>query len=274
MSNYLPIIVDASGNVGVFKELPASDNLDFTSSGIVNLNVANLQLNGGSAGQVIQTDGAGNLSFVSPAAGSSISNGSSNVSIALTNGNIQTFVNGTSTGVFENSLGVAGLPGLKTQAIGESSSYIYFTNNQMYFYPNGVVNAFELNSGGSAVFRRYQETQQGSYNVGGNYSTWGNPTNLSNGSIWRYLLQSNITIDKSQIKSQSGGTISSGPGGTTGISWIWILDNNAGYTMNTGSDIYWAGGNKTLTSSYNIIAFYYDGNSDEMFASLTSGYTV
>lgn len=51
---------------GIISELPVGDSLDFTNSGIIGLSTANLQLLGGTTGQVLQTDGAGNLSWVAP----------------------------------------------------------------------------------------------------------------------------------------------------------------------------------------------------------------
>jgi len=69
MSNYIPIIVNASGNTGTFEELPVASNLDFTDSGIVNLDVGNLQILGGNVGQVLSTDGSGNLSWANGGAG-------------------------------------------------------------------------------------------------------------------------------------------------------------------------------------------------------------
>ena len=69
MSNYIPIIVNSSGNAGTFEELPIASNLDFTDSGIVNLDVGNLQILGGNVGQVLSTDGSGNLSWANGGAG-------------------------------------------------------------------------------------------------------------------------------------------------------------------------------------------------------------
>ena len=61
MADRYPLIVNPS--VNQIQELVAGDNLDFSSSGIVNLAVGNLKVTGGSSGQAIVTDGAGNLSF-------------------------------------------------------------------------------------------------------------------------------------------------------------------------------------------------------------------
>lgn len=60
--------------------------------------VGNVKLTGGTTGQVIQTDGAGNLSFTS-ISGTSISNGTSNVNIATSGGNVTVGVGGTANTV-------------------------------------------------------------------------------------------------------------------------------------------------------------------------------
>jgi|694.fasta_scaffold75370_2 hypothetical protein len=60
-----------------------------TVSGITNLGtVANVIITGGSNGQILTTNGSGNLSWITIPAGSNISNGNSNVSIPVANGNI------------------------------------------------------------------------------------------------------------------------------------------------------------------------------------------
>lgn len=87
-------------------------------SGKTNLNsVSNVTITGGSSGQFLQTDGAGNLSFASFAveAGSSIVNGTSNVSVAL-NSNVTVSVAGnanvlTITGTGANISGTANVSG-------------------------------------------------------------------------------------------------------------------------------------------------------------------
>ena len=57
-------------------------------------NVGNVYIFGGSNGQVLQTDGAGNLTWSSTANINEIQNGTSNVYIPDTNGNVNTSVNG------------------------------------------------------------------------------------------------------------------------------------------------------------------------------------
>jgi len=141
-------IIDANGNV-------STGNILVTA--LANLgNVANLKVAGGSSGQVIQTDGAGNLSFVTIGT-ATLSNGNSNVSV-LANGNINFSVSGnanvvTFTGVGANFNGNVAVTGLLT-------NNLYYANgnpwdlqeaagsNTQIQYNNGVNNNF----GASANF--------------------------------------------------------------------------------------------------------------------------
>jgi len=99
-------IIDANGNV-------STANLAVTA--LANLgNVANVKVAGGSSGQVIQTDGAGNLSFATIGT-ATLSNGTSNVSV-LNNGNINFSVSGnanvvTFTGTGANVAGTGNFTG-------------------------------------------------------------------------------------------------------------------------------------------------------------------
>jgi hypothetical protein len=100
----------------------ASGVVDFTNTANVTLgNVSNLHIIGGSNGQVLTTDGSGSLSWSTSGGGSgtSISNGTSNVDIATSNGNVTIGVGGTAnvaivtgTGIDVVGLNVTGLSNL------------------------------------------------------------------------------------------------------------------------------------------------------------------
>jgi len=84
----------------------ATGIVNFTTTANVTLGaVANLHISGGSANYVLQTDGAGNLTWVSVST-SSISNGNSNVNIPSANGNVNISAVGTA-----NVLVVTGVGG-------------------------------------------------------------------------------------------------------------------------------------------------------------------
>lgn len=67
---------------------------NITTTGVANLNeIANVKISGGTSGQVIQTDGSGTLSFVTIDTWR-IQNGTSNVQVAPSNGNVTVSVAG------------------------------------------------------------------------------------------------------------------------------------------------------------------------------------
>jgi hypothetical protein len=120
-----PTGIDTSGNYtvnGMNVSANASvANLTVTTSLNLLTNSANLGpvgnviITGGTSGYVLQTDGAGNLSWQAPASGSSISNGNSNVSIPTANGNINFTAVGNTvmviTGTGANIAGTANVSG-------------------------------------------------------------------------------------------------------------------------------------------------------------------
>ena len=131
MADRFPLILNNAS--ATIQELPSGDNLDLSgcnisnvanilstgitvsnATGVVNFittanvslgSVANLKITGGSSSQYLQTDGAGNLSFATISGSSSISNGTSNVSIALSSGNVTTSVGGTANVIIATSTG-------------------------------------------------------------------------------------------------------------------------------------------------------------------------
>ena len=86
-----PFNIDSTANY-TFNKVTVSSNVDLSGASNVNLGaVSNIRISGGTANYVLQTDGAGNLSWVAQSGGgnsSSISNGNSNVSIPAANGNV------------------------------------------------------------------------------------------------------------------------------------------------------------------------------------------
>jgi len=69
-----------------------------TVSGVSNLgNVGNVTITGGTNGYYLQTNGSGNLSWAAISAGSSIVNGTSNVAIPTTNGNVNLTAGGNTS---------------------------------------------------------------------------------------------------------------------------------------------------------------------------------
>jgi len=101
----------ATANYINVANLTANTNVNFTTAGNVALGaVGNLHITGGSNGQVLQTDGTGNLSWSSTANINEIMNGTSNVYIPTANGNVTITVGGTQTWTFgtDGKLSTAG----------------------------------------------------------------------------------------------------------------------------------------------------------------------
>jgi hypothetical protein len=91
-----------AGNVMIGITSPSAN---FTVNGTTNLShIGNVKITGGTSGQYIQTDGNGNLSF-SNVSITNLSNGTSNVAISSTNGNVTTSVGGTANVLVITSTG-------------------------------------------------------------------------------------------------------------------------------------------------------------------------
>ena len=122
-------------SLGTLTGLTSTGTANFTGASNVSLGaIGNVKITGGSASQYLQTDGAGNLSFVTiSASATSISNGNSNVNIPAANGNVTisavgnanilvvtgTGANITGTGNFSSNLSAANFVG--TLANGNSN---------------------------------------------------------------------------------------------------------------------------------------------------------
>ena len=91
-------------------------NFSTTGANVTLGPVGNVRITGGSSGQYLQTDGSGTLSWVSPSAGTAITNGNSNVNIPSSGGNVNTSVAGNTnilvvTGTGANITGYANITG-------------------------------------------------------------------------------------------------------------------------------------------------------------------
>jgi len=117
--------VDGVPNIVVITDTGANITGTLAVTGESNLNsVGNVTITGGTAGQYLETDGAGNLSW-STVVVSGFSNGTSNGSIPAANGNINFSVNGNSnilvvTGTGANITGTANVAG-NLSVTGESN---------------------------------------------------------------------------------------------------------------------------------------------------------
>ncbi len=94
-------------SVGTLSGLTVTGVVDATGASNVSLGpVGNVHITGGSSGYLLQTDGSGTLTWVAPPSTSSVTNGTSNVSIPTVNGNVNTSVGGTANVVVVTSTGM------------------------------------------------------------------------------------------------------------------------------------------------------------------------
>ena len=83
------------GNLGA-TSIVATGTVNFSTTSNVALGaVANISITGGSDGYLLSTDGTGELSWIAPPSTTAITHGSSNVSIPISGGNVNTSVAGT-----------------------------------------------------------------------------------------------------------------------------------------------------------------------------------
>ena len=116
-------------------------------NGISNLNsLTNVKISGGSAGQFIQTDGAGNLVFASPGTQSSLANGTSNVSIPVINGNINLSVGGNPNVLVATTTGI-----VVTGSILPSSNITYDLGNSTRRFKDLWLSGTTIQLGNSTV---------------------------------------------------------------------------------------------------------------------------
>ena len=190
--------------VGTLSNLTATGNINLTSASNVSLGaVGNVKITGGSSGQVIQTDGSGNLSFVSISS-SSISNGNSNVNIGTANGNVTISAVGnttiTVTGTGANITGYANISGNLVTAnanLGNLASANYFTgtlttNAQPNITSVGTLTSLDVTgnitngniTGGNLVSANY---------VTGTLTTNAQPNITSVGTLTSLAVTGNIT---------------------------------------------------------------------------------
>lgn len=216
---------------------------NITTTGVSNLNsISNVKISGGSSGQFITTDGAGNLSFATVDA-ATLSNGNSNIRI-LANANIVFSSAGnanvlTITGVGANIDGGLGVTG-NISANGVLTDNLYYANGQPWDLqqPAGSNTYIQYNDNGSfgasANFTYNDGSQQfyvnGTANITGN-ATINNDVFIESGNIaglngQRVQLYSTDYVqlnynDDVYVYTQNNG--------------VW-LETNGGGNLNLGTD--------------------------------------
>ena len=148
------IVLDgANGNISTTN---ANISGNLIVSGTSNLSAAgNVTITGGSSGQVLTWNTGNTLQWASPATGSSIANGTSNVSIPVSNGNVNTSVGGTAnvlvvTSTGANVTGTVNVSGtsLLVGSVGVGSALGTATNLYVNAQLTGATTAVGIQSSG------------------------------------------------------------------------------------------------------------------------------
>lgn len=257
-ANYAGTIVNSSQpnitSVGTLANLTSNGTINFTTSTNVSLGaVANLHISGGTSGYVLQTDGAGTLTWAPQAsyAPTYISNGTSNVTIATLNGNIAMSVGGISNVLLATTTGIvvkgnidaganyvkgngyyltdidAGTANIANSIVVGNSAVKAVANGNVFVNVAGTSNTVVFTSTGVNIagYANVTGNVSAPYFVGNGYYLSGVDTagKLSNGS-------SNISIPS------TNGNITMGVGGNANVVKVTDIGVNvAGYVNATGN---------------------------------------
>jgi hypothetical protein len=223
-----------------------------TTTGVANLgNVGNVKISGGTSGQVIQTDGEGNLTFTTINT-SGLSNGTSNVQV-LNNGNVTTAVAGntilTVTTAGANLVGNLSVGGILTDNIYHANGAPFDlqqaagSNNQIQFNTDN-------NFAASANFTFNPTTDV--FTVNGN-------ANVGNLGTAQVLASANVTAPQ-LISNVANGTAPLVVSSTTVVSNLNadLLDGYDSSTSNTANTV------AIRNADGNLSATYFIGNGSSL----------
>ena len=252
----------ATANYVNVATLTANTKVDFTSAGNVSLgNVANVKITGGSNGQVLQTDGTGNLTWSSTANINEIQNGDSNVMIATANGNVTITANGTYTWTFgtDGKLSTAG----DIQANGTvnanaitslydittTSGNVYANSGYVFANYANVNSDLQVNNNaniGNTLFANIANIttlNTGNANISSNLTVnnltvnlelAGNTANFSGNVIMsaNANISNNLSVGGNITTAGSGGNITMSGGNINGVNYVFANVANIADTIN------------------------------------------
>jgi len=229
-------------------------------------NVGNVHIGGGSASQYLQTDGAGNLTWTT-ADTTTIANGTSNVSIPVANGNVNTSVNGNAnifvvTGTGANVTGTLGVSSNVTGANVIANSYVFapeiVQNASTYdtrVSLSSVTGLVQITSGGNST----QFSPSGVIALGGASQIVGGT-----------FSGSGLTLGGSQtdIFQNRGGnvTVQVGTGGTIANTWTFVNNGNTIFPAAGTANL----GNIAIANTANISNNIVLGNTAVNWGTLTT----
>ena len=222
----------ATANYVNVATLTANTTVNFTSASNVSLGpVGNVHITGGSNGQVLQTDGLGNLSWSSTANINEIMNGNSNVYIANPDGNITVTANGAYTWTF-------GTDG-KLSAPGDITSSGTFNANNFTANTNITANA-NIYANTGYVYANYANVNndlQVNNNANIGNTLFANTANVTTLNVANVTTTGNITANNVTVNLELAGN-------TANFSGNVFLNANANVTNNLG-----VGGNITTSGA-------------------------
>jgi hypothetical protein len=253
--------------IGNLTNLTSNGVVDFSNTSNVTLgSVSNLHITGGASGQVLSTNGSGNVSWASV----NINPGGANTQIQYNNGGLfagsvnLTFNNTTNTlsttNIVSNGFGLTNVNGSNVSGqVGNSLiAGTVYTASQPNITSVGTLTSLTV-SGTSNVantnFNKFNETVISGGSVSGTLTP-----NAAAGTIYQYTLTGNITLNN-LVNAVAG----------TSMTIELTQDATGGRTLT--SSMKFSGGSKTLSTAGNsvdIISLYYNGST--YYAVLSKGY--
>ena len=292
---------NVTGNL-VVPNISTNTYVNFTGASNVSLGaVGNLHITGGTANYVLSTDGAGNLSWVAQTGGgssSNISNGTSNVSIPVADGNINLSASGNANVVVVtgNGINVTGTITIAGSG-GNLSGANYVTANYFSGSGNNLSNIQAANISGTVANANYSlyagtlltNAQPNITSVGTltDLSVSGNAIiagNLTVSGTTTYVNVTNLAVSDPLIQLQSGPN-GAAPSSNTGkdvgtalnyydtsakVAFMgWDVSNaefGFGNTVSIASEVV------TFTSYGNVRAGYFIGNGSQLTGITSAAY--
>lgn len=223
MANRYPLIVDSSS--AVIKELPAADNLELGNCDIANVGnitinakanlgaVGNVIITGGSSGQVLKTDGSGNLSWGTDSATAGGSNtqiqfndagtinGNANLTFNKSTSNLTVTGNIIATGA-ANVTGTATVGNVYTSgtmtSVGNTTvGNLYCTLGNAWVKDGQFSNAAIIANTGYLILNTVTNNSKfvafsAPQSIGGSYILWELPS--TSGSVGQFLTQNGAGV--------------------------------------------------------------------------------
>ena len=240
-------------SVGSLNGLVATSTVDLTGSSNVALGpIANVHIAGGTTGQYLQTDGSGTLSWATVSGGgSNIANGTSNVNIASSGGNVTASVGGNAnvvviTGTGANVNGYLSITGAITTGGGTGGTFSGANLISANFFSGDGslltgLPAGYANSNVAAYLPTYTGQMANSL-VAGTVYTNAQPNITSVGTLASLTVTGLVTATAGGIKV---GNLQD----TSGTNTVQLLNSNMLVTGNISAG---AGGTGNVTATYFI----------------------